>query len=438
MNVDHLLQLQQPLKEGGIRSVNFFNGRLLTSKDLSREQVARRESDARLGLALGSGVAFGLEVKRDTTLDTVAAPVLRVKAGLAINRMGHTLRLTADTSVALTRMFSATGSATERNCVFANCNPIADGVYVARAGVYVLMIAPAQASEGRAPTNGLDPTNVHCNTDATIEALQFRLLAINPLRYADLDISSPQFRNRLAYRCFGSEARELNVRDPLREDLASYGLVDELRMPAGRLSDCDVPLALLYWTADGLRFVDTWAVRRRLVEPDALTGSMFQAKARRIAEADAMCSQFQQHLDDLLAASPSPASIAATGHFRYLPPFGIVPIQAPPLRGFVDAVFFAGVVRRPVPGSTQGTEFIDGRLLCALRNEALQHTFTDVTQKEFIWVYRPWQITQTIDRKQTAQPMLAFASGLMSNLATSKFDMARFDYSNYASCCGNR
>ena len=32
MNVDDLLQLQQPLKEGGIRSANFFNGRLLTAR----------------------------------------------------------------------------------------------------------------------------------------------------------------------------------------------------------------------------------------------------------------------------------------------------------------------------------------------------------------------------------------------------------------------
>jgi len=44
----NVLQLQQPLKDGGIRSVNFFNGRLLSGKDLSREQQARREADARL------------------------------------------------------------------------------------------------------------------------------------------------------------------------------------------------------------------------------------------------------------------------------------------------------------------------------------------------------------------------------------------------------
>ena len=48
MDPKDVLQLQEPLKEGGIRAVNFFNGRLLTAQDLSREQTARREADARL------------------------------------------------------------------------------------------------------------------------------------------------------------------------------------------------------------------------------------------------------------------------------------------------------------------------------------------------------------------------------------------------------
>src|SRR3954471_7916589 len=105
MDVKDALQLHQPLLDGGIRSVNFFNGRLLSGRDLSREQSARREADARLGRAIGDGVAYGLEVARDVTLDKAAAPVLRIKAGLAVNRSGQTLRLAGDVSVALTRRF---------------------------------------------------------------------------------------------------------------------------------------------------------------------------------------------------------------------------------------------------------------------------------------------------------------------------------------------
>lgn len=56
--------LQQAISEGGIESVNFFNGRLLSGQDLSREQAAQRQAAERMGLALGTGIAFGLEVSR--------------------------------------------------------------------------------------------------------------------------------------------------------------------------------------------------------------------------------------------------------------------------------------------------------------------------------------------------------------------------------------
>ena len=46
-----ILSLQQAVADGGIETVNFFNGRLLTAGDMSREQDARRQADARLGLA---------------------------------------------------------------------------------------------------------------------------------------------------------------------------------------------------------------------------------------------------------------------------------------------------------------------------------------------------------------------------------------------------
>jgi hypothetical protein len=438
-----VLQLQEPLKDGGIRSVNFFNGRLLSGKDLSREQAARREADARLGLVAGDGVAFGLEAARDIDLDKPDSPVLRIRAGLAVNRLGQTLRLVGDVSVALARSFAAEAA----GCVFASCTPLQGGTYVAGAGVYVITIAPAGASEGRAPTNGLDPANVACNTDVNVEALQFRLLDVSPPRYTGIDPSWDTFRNRLAYRCFGIEAREASAIDPWRVDAPRYGLIDELRDVG--LDDRDVPLALIYWTADGLQFVDMWAVRRKLLAPDALSGFAFTrdplkgddlssfafiARRRRLVEAHAMCAQFEQHLADVLASSTYPATVLATQFFRYLPPFGIVPLAGPPLRGFLEDTFFSGIVRRPPPGSGQGTEFIDARTLGELQAQALTATPTDVTRGEFVWVYRPWQNKQA--EGASVQPMVAFASGLLPNLAVARFDMARYDFSNYASCCG--
>jgi hypothetical protein len=315
--------------------------------------------------------------------------------------------------------------------------------------VYLLTIAPAQMSEGRAATNGLDPANVACNTDATVEAVQFRLININPLRYAALDVSSAQFRNRLAYRCFGIDAREQNAIDPWRVDAPRYGLIDELRDVG--LDDRDVPLAVLVWTVDGIQFIDTWAARRALLQPDALSGFSFQrdpldpaelssfafvARRRRLVEAHAMCAQFQQHLGDVLAAAPDPGAVIARDVFRFLPPFGIVPLQQPPLRGFAVSTFLFDIVRRPNPGSNQSTPFIDVRLLGTLQEQALTGAPTDLTSREFIWVYRSWQNVKARADGQSVQPMLAFASGLLPPLAIARFDMARFDYSDYANCCG--
>ena len=41
--MDSSIDLQQPVIDGGIRSINFFNGRLLSARDLTREQTANRE-----------------------------------------------------------------------------------------------------------------------------------------------------------------------------------------------------------------------------------------------------------------------------------------------------------------------------------------------------------------------------------------------------------
>ena len=100
--MDSQISLQQPILDGGIRSINFFNGRLLSARDLTREQSANREADRRLGQAVGEGIAYGLELSKSTA-STKQSPVVTVDAGLAINRIGQTLMFSAKTDVALVR-----------------------------------------------------------------------------------------------------------------------------------------------------------------------------------------------------------------------------------------------------------------------------------------------------------------------------------------------
>src|SRR5690242_6690299 len=97
------VQLQQPLLSGGLRSVNFFNGRLLSAEDLSQDQSANRQAHQYLGQAIGAGVASGLEVREKTGVSTRTAPVVTVAAGLAVNRLGQALPLAEATDIALVR-----------------------------------------------------------------------------------------------------------------------------------------------------------------------------------------------------------------------------------------------------------------------------------------------------------------------------------------------
>lgn len=424
MSANDVMQLQQPLKEGGIRSVNFFNGRLLSSKDLTREQAARRESDWRLGLAAGEGVAFGLEVGRDTTHDKPGAPVTKVASGLAINRKGQALRLLADASVALTRRFDAIGE----NCLFAACEPIAAGTYyVQGAGVYVLTIAPAELSEGKAPTNGLDPTNVRCNTDATVEAVQFRLIPLNRTDYSSATPGASKFRNELAYLCFGAGVQASWFASLLDATARADDLLDLARQRG--LTDFDVPLALLFMTGGAsVNFVDLWAVRRPLSRISADQWSSL-VDARRQALGYAMFMQFQRQIMDAAPPSGNLGTLTARGDFRFLPPVGVIPVPEEIDKTDARATrFFKDMTYR-------GPAFINAARLEGLVRESLAYPPIDTQGPEMIWLYRVRENRMAFDFAGTdkrPRSYLVFASGHLPYRADAQFDLANWNYGNYA------
>jgi hypothetical protein len=423
MNLDALLELQQPLKDGGIRTVNFFNGRLLTGKDLSREQDARSQSDARLGLGLGSGVAFGLDVARDDTATQTAGPVVRVKAGLAVNRRGQALRLAQDTSIALARQFDVA----TLDCTFARCEHLQGGTYVAGAGVYILTLAPSETSEGRAPTNGLDPLNVRCNTDANVEGLQFRLISLTPQLLAGLDLASGLFRNQIAYRCFGGGIQPAWIAALLTAKGRSDDLLDGLAKIG--LSDAEVPLAMLFMVgAAEIAFIDMWAVRRPLNAPES--GSLAGlVEPRRLAIGRAMFLQFQSQIADLSPPIGGLGGVTARSHFRYLPPVGVIPVAEE--KDIADAQatkFFVGMRYR-------GPAFINGARVEGLVRESLCYPPIDTQLDEFVWLYRVRENRMAIELgSATPKPRsyVVFASGHLPYRADAQFDLGYWNYGNYA------
>ena len=426
MNNNDVFQLQQPLTEDGIRSINFFNGRLLTGKDLSREQEARHKVDWRIGQALGDGVAFGLQVEHDPDLSKPSFPVVRVKPGLAINRLGQTLRLTNDTSVALARSFEASSV----DCLFTNCSALGGGRYVTGAGIYILTIAPLGTSEGRAPSNGFDPANVRCNTDATVEAVQFRLLWVNPSVFADLDVSAASFRNELAYRCFGAGVQPSWFANLLDAEPRQDDLLDALRKYP--LSDLDVPLGLLFFTgAADLQFLDLWSVRRPLVRTDSDSALASLIGARRPAVGQAMFQQFQDHIATLAPPSGDLSTVTARSHFRYLPPVGIIPVlEESDATDAMATRFFKGMTYR-------NPAFINAARLEPLLRQSMDYPPINTQSGEMVWLYRVQENRVAIDfSKESSAPgprsYLVFSTGHLPYQADAQFDLGHYDYANYA------
>lgn len=423
--MDSSIDLQQPIVDGGIRSVNFFNGRMLTARDLTLEQAATREVDRRLGQAVGEGIAYGFEVSKSLA-STNQSPVVSVEPGLAVNRQGQTLWLQDKTDVALVRKASASTT----GAIFAQCQPLQSGTYVAGAGVYLLTVAPAETREGRAVTSALYTGGAPCNTDALVSAVQFRLIQIDPPITATELQDQNHLRSLIAYKCFGVADVKSFVNDPFGPVQTEYGLLDSLR--PNRLTACDVPLGILYWTlSDGIKFLDMWSVRRRLLDPAATDPWRMIAGERRLAETEAMLLQFQDQLAELRRTSVSTQRVVATDTFKYLPPVGIIPtFSAQAATGFSYQVFFQNLTYRdPI--------FIEGAKVELLLRQSLTCKPIDVTSGEMVWLYQVRENRQAIDGGGPGlpQPYLIFSSGYVPFIGDAQFDLSRWDYSNYSNCC---
>jgi hypothetical protein len=350
------VDLLNPILEGGISSVNFFNGRLLTANDLSREQEANREAARRLGQAIGAGVAYGLEVSKSTSKDsTKDTPLLTIESGLAINRRGQTLRLENQTDISLIRQ---TNTDSTNPPQFAECLPLQFGASFSGDGVFVLTISPTTQNKGRATVSGLDGALARCNTDVVVSAVQFRLIQIPAAVLAEVS-NQKKLRNHLAYRFFGAAKTASFAADPIGTSLDDYGLLGNL----STLTECDVPLAVLNWsTSGGIEFIDHWSVRRRITQ-----GSLYQhwngvVSERRRSEAEAAFLQFQEQLNAIIGdGSVSLSTLQADQYFEYLPAAGFLPNAG----GGLDLATFLG------PYAPTGTTSVDEGIMRARLQRAL-------------------------------------------------------------------
>jgi hypothetical protein len=448
-------QLLEPVLTGGIKDTHFFNGRVLTADDLRTMQVASREHDAQLGRALGDGVAYGLEVSvASGGPGDATSAVLHVSRGLAVNRLGDRAALGGAADVALVK--STTAEVAEG--VFKICIPVTESVKT-NLGLYLLTIAPASGLEGRAPMTELGAEGVagKCGSRYEVEGVAFdcRPVALPsgdaPARiearalFTTLQTQLPtlaksavspglyKLRNIAAHLMFGSDVADRDARDPLTSangDIAG-GWLQELRQQK-RLTDCEVPLALLHWSIRGIEFVDMWAVRRRLAaSPPPSPMLPWLLGARRLADAEARLKQFQDQIETLRNAHSAPQAIVATDYFRYLPSAGLLPLRGPQQKGFDLAAYFSTTKTRSKPA------VIEGARLEMLLRESLWFPAVEMQNQELVWLYLVRQNKQPGDDLGADGPQLyaAFARGDMPYFGNAHFDVAHWDYSSYALSC---
>jgi hypothetical protein len=421
-------KLSEPILDSGINNSNFFNGRLLTADALKTDQQAAREQRRLLGRAVGDGIIEGLEVTVISAGGVGSQPLVAVSKGLALNRSGQVLRLHGDEQVALVRKLDAPPPTAG---AFADCADAVSTFDTLENGVYVLVLGPASGFREHVPMRGLSDTAAvnECGSRFAVEGVQFRLARldlsamsepavsmglsaatfghISTLMSATSAAELSKLRNLLAHVCFGTEEVLKIPREPFRQTqgqiaFESYGAADFLRSK-GQLTDCEVPLALIYWRGGTLRFADSWSVRRRVGARAGGTLSYLFA-ARRVAEAEAMLFQFEEHLLWLFATQTTPESFVATELFRWLPAAGLVPLRS--------SAYAAGVSHEKffLNKSFGPPLLLKGTRLRALLRESLDYPPIDLAAQDYVQLYSVKENAQAQNSQGPPRPFVLFAT----------------------------
>ncbi|HEY3493715.1 MAG TPA: hypothetical protein VGK73_03470 [Polyangiaceae bacterium] len=421
------------LEKDAIRAPHFFNGRLLSAEDMTAERTALLRKLAQVGRATGDGIAYGLEVSGVIGGSSDTDPVVTVEPGLAINREGFAIELNQSVDVSLLEPASSAPAALAQRPSdggFGVCGESLGGTaYASGRGVYLLTIAPAEGREGRAMTSGLGNLTVCCGDKSVVEGVQFRLIRLD---VSPAEMDEARVRNRVAHRCFGSgdSAFAEFTANPFGVPPLRYGLVDALR--DGRLSDWEVPLAVLHWVSAetsggrGTRFIDTWAVRRRVVRPGTPGRWQPFVGDRRAAEQEAMFEQFQDEIAEVPSAER--ARFVATDHFDYLPPAGVLPLAFQSTDGFTIKKFFSGIKTRSEPLYVEASR-VRWLLRMAAEFPPIDLT-TSLGKSRLVWHY-------LVDGRRggsgsTAKPYLVFVRGDVPYVGDPHYDANHWDFSNYA------
>jgi len=149
---------------------------------------------------------------------------------------------------------------------------------------------------------------------------------------------------------------------------------------------------------------------------------------RRMAEGEAMFWQFEEEIESIVAAVPDRRSFKASGFFELIPPLGIIPVYAAGIpKGFDYSKFFEGMSHRE-------PAFIGGTMVSSLVYHGLMFLPLIPTSGELVWLYRIQENMQSYANPTlpSTQPCLMFARGNISYAGNARYDLSRWNFSNYA------
>ena len=315
--------LFEPVIDGGIPNPNWFEGRLLTAEAMRAKDRAERTRQRLLGRALGAGIFEGLFVTRGDPDGAGVVKTLNISKGAAINGEGEVLMLSQDLTV---EVVPQTTPAALAPALFETCKTNGVATIPSGFGIYVLLMCPASAYRERAPKSGLGTEGIvtGCGDAFAVDGVRFRTEKLEPTNISGISdddrgkltalvadsgngTSRSMLRNLIAHHCFGTPELARFAVDPFARsggasDWVEYGAIDDLKR-LGRITPCDVPVAILLWDAFGVAFLDLWAVRRSPIERATSQDWPLVAGTRRELDGKARFMQFQAHLSELTAAS---------------------------------------------------------------------------------------------------------------------------------------
>jgi len=266
----------------------FFDGRFLTARDLTREQVYFLTRQQDLGHAGGVGVVNGLAVTPGSTPTTIG-----VAAGHGVTPSGELVVVPADLTVDVARIADI-----EMLDAAFGLSPIPRAPARARTGLFVLVLRPVEFT-----ANPIASYPTSLGGQRTVEDGDIiEAVALTLVPFPD-QTSRTELDERRA-----RAAREIFLSGGVRG------------VPVDAL-----PIAMIALDHGIVRWVDMFLVRREVgAEPLDIVG-VRQAK-RALHEAHLI--QYQDHLAAILGAPGAERRFSASQHFFALPPVGTLPAAA--------------------------------------------------------------------------------------------------------------